>query len=162
MQHGGEQMCSVFCFIDRKLFIGLSVCVQPCQCVDFTLQRLIHGHAHRLTVSTWMCANEGVCARVWYLTRVRWEAWQAVLVGNPTPHSHTSLRWRTAWLPSFFQSCADAAVNEGCDWLGMWQTQTWWSMGNSRGKEKKKSKLMKRCWFIQYSQTWPHHELGKL
>lgn len=30
-----------------------------------------------------------------------------------------------AWLPSFLQSRAHAAVNEGFDWLRTWWTQTW-------------------------------------
>lgn len=142
-------MSSGLCFIDRNFLFRVSVCARVLM-YGFHLAE-INSRACTLAYTVSAC----LCVCVWCLTRAVWEAWPVVLVGNPTPHSHTSPHWQTAWLPSFTQSRADAVVNEGSDWLRMWQNQTWRSTTDSRRGTKRKKKRGKRV--SETSTVWLVH-----
>lgn len=125
----GETMCCAFCFIDGTLFIGVSLFARMST----------HGF-HLVAINSWACTQayttqRCACTFVWCLTRVKWEVWQVVLVGNPTLRSHIFPRWQTAWSPWR----AVCAANGGSGWLWLWKTQSWRSIRMNTHKVDKKS-----------------------
>lgn len=80
---------------------------------------------------------------VFDLTRARWVVWRAAPEESPTPRSHTSPRWRTAWPPS--RPWWAATSDSGCDWPRLCQSET---------PSRRAAKWKKNCiWCLPYPRN---------